>query len=155
MDTLIRGYSKKETPPKPPVHIDLSGVINCLEVHTAWNTAGPKDIFRSANYFVIPAQDLAPGEVYTMTIPKAPEPDEVYIRDLAGNPHLWARTNGCQGFYPQVVNAYFGTSPEAVGSTAYFTARLNNANVKFILHCNAGRNQYYRRYTVSVEVSPA
>ena len=155
MDTLIRGYSKKETPPKPPVHIDISGVVNCLEVHTAWNTANPKTIFQSASHFVIPSQDLAPGEVYTMTIPKAPEPDEVYIRDLAGNPHLWARTTGCQGFYPKVVDSSFNASPEAVGSTAYLIARFNNANVKFILHCNAGRNQYYRRYTISVEVSPA
>ena len=155
MDTLIRGYSKKETPPKPPVHIDLSGVVNCLEVHTAWDTAYPKTIFQSASHFVIPAQDLAPGEVYTMTIPKAPAPDEVDIEDLAGTPHLWARTNGCQGFYPTVVDAYFNTSIEVVGSIAYLTARLHKANVKFILHCNAGRNQYYRRYTVSVEVSPA
>lgn len=155
MDTLIRGYSKKETPPKPPGHIDISGGINCLQIHTAWDTVNFKMIFQSAGYFVIPAQDLAPGEVYTMTIPKAPEPDEVYIRDLAGNPHLWARTTGCQGFYPKVVDSSFNTSPEDVGSTAYLTVRLNNANVKFILHCNAGRNQYYRRYTVSGEVSPA
>lgn len=155
MDTSIRGYRREETPPIPLVHIDISGVVNCLVVQYAYNTAYPRTLFQSDSYFSIPAVDLVLGNVYTMTIPKISIPDYVYLSDLSGRVHITARSTGCQGFYPIVVNSDFSSIPKDVGSSVSVTQLLNNANAKFILHCNSGINSQTRRYTMSVEVSPA
>lgn len=150
MDTLIRGYSKKETPPEPPVHISLGKVFNSVCIGGYYRDGSVRTFNNGSNTFSIPDLDLRPGESYTMNIPYAWSGGYVVAKgcDCVGyDAFLQCKYGGCFGNIGAVIDLWMDTTPKK-GETKTLTTTYGNARIEFILRNNNGR------WNNSIKISP-
>ena len=157
MDTLLRGYNKKETPPQLPVHISLGNVFNSICISGFWRNPSYDrvDTFGDgSNTFHIPDLDLKPGESYTIGVSYGT--NEGYVVDCnyyaakysAFDVNLHCKYGGCFGNIPAVIGVSMDTVPKN-GETKTLTTTYGNALIEFIL-----RNNNWR-WNNSIRISPA
>ena len=153
MDTLIRGYNKKETPPKPPVHISLGKVFNSICIGGYYSCVRTQTFMNGSATFNIPDLDLKPGESYTMSVPYSGYRnyivnggyDETKCRTF--EVRLDCKYGGCFGNINPVITVWPNTVPKN-GETKTLTTTYGNARIEFILRNNNGR------WNNSIKISP-
>lgn len=150
MDTLIRGYSKKETPPKPPVHISLGGVFNSLCIGGYYRDGRVQTFNNGSDIFSIPDLDLKPGESYTMNVPYTQTQGYVVALGcecVGFDVFMQCKYGGCFGDIGAVIDLWMGNAPQ-LGETKTLTTTYGNARIDFIL-----RNNNWR-WNNSIKISP-
>lgn len=153
MDTLIRGYKKEETPPKPPVHISLGKVFNSICILGYYSCGRTQTFSNGSAIFNIPDLDLKPGESYTMNVPYRWNGDYVvgsYYDETecsTSSVELDCKYGGCYGNINSVITVWPSTVPKK-GETKTLTATYGNARIDFILRNNNGK------WNNSIKISP-
>ena len=158
MDTLIRGYNRKENPPKLPVYISLGNVFNSMCIGGYYscsnNTRYTATFMNSSELFSIPDLTLKPGESYTISVPYTSSFITVVNRSYdetrcsTSSVELECKYGGCFGNIPPVFSLNLGAVPNK-GETKTLTTTYGNARIEFILSNNDGRWDNY------IRISPA
>lgn len=157
MDTLLRGYNKKETPPQLPVHISLGNIFNSMCIGGYYscssNARYTLTFMNRSELFSIPDLTLKPGESYTISVPYTSSFITVVngsydeTRCSTSSVELECKYGGCLGNISPVISLNLGAVPTK-GETKTLTTTYGNARIEFILRNNNGR------WNNSIRISP-